>query len=138
MNGEIAPRFFLISYQFGVFWYLFWFDMERLTPSEEQVMLRLWKLDKASVKEIVELYSPPRPAYNTVSTIVRILERKKFVKHKAFGRGYIYIPRVSKDAYREYLLKNCLNNYFENDQEAMIKFINSIDLTDTFSFQKSM
>lgn len=112
--------------------------MERLTPSEEQVMLRLWKLDKANVKEIVELYAPPRPAYNTVSTIVRILERKKFVKHKAFGRGYIYMPRVSLDSYREYLVKYCLNNYFENDREAMVDFVNNLDLSNTFSFQKSM
>ncbi len=86
--------------------------MERLTPSEEQVMLRLWKLEKATVKEIVELYQSPRPAYNTTSTIIRILERKKFVKHKAFGRGYIYIPRVSKESYREYLIAFCLDNYF--------------------------
>ena len=51
--------------------------MKRLTPAEEQVMLRLWKLEKASIKEIVELYNDQVPAYNTTSTIVRILEKKK-------------------------------------------------------------
>lgn len=101
-------------------------------------MLRLWKLDKANVKEIVELYAAPRPAYNTVSTIVRILERKKFIKHKAFGRGYIYMPRVSKESYRDYLVRYSLNNYFDNDREEMVQFVKDIESTNAFSFQKSV
>ena len=89
--------------------------MERLTPAEEQVMLKLWKLQSAAVKEIQELYSEPKPAYNTTSTIVRILERKKFIKHKSLGRGYIYAPRISKEKYREYLVDHLLKHYFEGD-----------------------
>jgi BlaI family penicillinase repressor len=112
--------------------------MERLTPSEEQVMLRLWKLDKATVKDIVELYQPPRPAYNTTSTIIRILERKKFVKHKAVGRGYIYIPRISKESYREFLVRYCLDNYFDSDKVELVQFLDGLDSIQTFSFQKSV
>ena len=98
--------------------------MDRLTPAEEQVMLRLWKLEKASVKEIVELYQNPAPAYNTTSTIVRILERKKFIKHKSVGRGYIYMPRISRESYRQYLTEYLLTNYFDGDKELLIKAIN--------------
>lgn len=112
--------------------------MERLTPSEEQVMLRLWKLDKAVIKEIVELYQPPRPAYNTTSTIIRILERKKFVKHKAVGRGYIYMPRISKESYREYLVTNCLDNYFDGNKDEMRNFIDGLSSSESFSLQKSI
>lgn len=98
--------------------------MKRLTPAEEQVMLRLWKLEKASIKEIVELYNDQVPAYNTTSTIVRILERKKFIKHKSVGRGYIYIPKISRDTYREFLTEYLLNNYFDGDKPLLTELIN--------------
>jgi BlaI family penicillinase repressor len=93
--------------------------MERLTPAEEQVMLRLWKLQKATVKDIQELYKEPKPAYNTTSTIVRILERKKFIKHTSLGRGYMYSPKVTREKYREYLIKHLLSNYYDNNKQDL-------------------
>lgn len=99
--------------------------MDRLTPAEEKVMLRLWKLEKATVKEIVEMYEQPKPATNTISTIIRILERKKFVKHKTLGRGYVYLPKISKEQYREYLAEHLLNNYFEGSRNEVLSFYNS-------------
>ena len=98
--------------------------MERLTPAEELVMLKLWKLEKAAVKDIQELFQNPKPAYNTTSTIVRILERKKFIKHQSIGRGYLYSPKISRESYRQYLLKHLMDNYFDgvkNDLVALIK-----------------
>jgi predicted transcriptional regulator len=93
--------------------------MERLTPAEEQVMLKLWKLQKAAVKDIQELYTNPKPAYNTTSTIVRILERKKFIKHQSVGRGYIYSPKVTREKYREYLLKHLLVSYYDGNKTEL-------------------
>lgn len=93
--------------------------MERLTPAEELVMLKLWKLQKAAVKDIQELYTNPKPAYNTTSTIVRILERKKFIKHQSVGRGYLYSPKVTREKYREYLIKHLLVNYYDNDKKEL-------------------
>lgn len=105
--------------------------MERLTPAEEQVMLRLWKLEKCTVKDIVALYDDPKPAYNTTSTIVRILERKKFIKHKEVGRGFIYSPKISKIEYRKYLANHLLNNYFDSDRKEAVSYFNSSgNLTD--------
>ena len=98
--------------------------MERLTPAEELVMLKLWKLEKAAVKDIQELFQNPKPAYNTTSTIVRILERKKFIKHQSIGRGYLYSPKITRESYRQYLLKHLMDNYFDgvkNDLVALIK-----------------
>jgi predicted transcriptional regulator len=98
--------------------------MERLTPAEELVMLKLWKLEKAAVKDIQELFENPKPAYNTTSTIVRILERKKFIKHQSIGRGYLYSPKISRESYRQYLLKHLIDNYFDgvkNDLIALLK-----------------
>ena len=97
--------------------------MERLTPAEEQVMLRLWKLQKATVKDIQELYKDPKPAYNTTSTIVRILERKKFIKHRSIGRGYLYSPKVSREKYREYLISHLLSHYYDDNKQDMINDI---------------
>ena len=111
--------------------------MERLTPSEEQVMLRLWKLDKANVEGNCRTLPSPRPAYNTVSTIVRILERKKFIKHKAFGRGYIYMPRVSK---RKAIKITCCvtawQTTLKNNRDSLIEFVRELNLMDSFSFQQ--
>jgi predicted transcriptional regulator len=98
--------------------------MERLTPAEELVMLKLWKLEKAAVKDIQELFENPKPAYNTTSTIVRILERKKFIKHQSIGRGYLYSPKISRESYRQYLLNHLMDNYFDgvkNDLMALLK-----------------
>ena len=98
--------------------------MERLTPAEELVMLKLWKLEKAAVKDIQALFEEPKPAYNTTSTIVRILERKKFIKHQTIGRGYLYAPKISRESYRQYLLKHLMDNYFDgvkNDLIALLK-----------------
>ncbi len=98
--------------------------MERLTPAEELVMLKLWKLEKAAVKDIQALFKEPKPAYNTTSTIVRILERKKFIKHQTIGRGYLYAPKISRESYRQYLLKHLMDNYFDgvkNDLIALLK-----------------
>lgn len=98
------------------------YTMLRLTPAEEQVMLRLWGLKEASVKEIINFYPVPKPAYNTTSTIIRILERKGFVKHKKKGRGYIYLPKISREEYRKYLADWLLDNYFDGSNQAAINY----------------
>jgi BlaI family transcriptional regulator, penicillinase repressor len=101
--------------------------MERLTPAEEQVMLKLWKLEKASIHAILDLYEEPKPAYNTTSTIVRILEKKKFIKHRPVGKGFIYLPRISKELYREYLSEYLLKNYYDNNRKEIISYFNKIN-----------
>lgn len=98
--------------------------MTRLTPAEEQVMLRLWGLKEANVQEIINFYPVPKPAYNTTSTIVRILEGKGFIKHKKRGRGFIYMPKISKIQYREYLSIWLLENYFDGANQEIINFFN--------------
>ena len=98
--------------------------MQRLTPAEEQVMLRLWALNEATVKDLLMFYPAPKPAYNTVSTIVRILEKKKFIKHKKKGKGYIYLPKIAKNEYRDYLAKWLLDQYFDCSNQAIVDHFN--------------
>ena len=96
--------------------------MRELTRAEEQVMQVLWKLEKGFVKDILEHFDDPKPAYNTVSTIVRILQDKGFVDHKAYGRTHEYFPMVTKDEYSKSHLSNFVNDYFSNSFGKMVSF----------------
>ncbi|WP_224999286.1 BlaI/MecI/CopY family transcriptional regulator [Cesiribacter sp. SM1] len=96
--------------------------MKELTKAEEQVMQHLWKLEKAFVKDIVAGMPEPRPAYNTVSTIIRILETKGFVGHEAFGKTYQYFPIIGKDEYRSFYLRSMVSNYFGGSFQKLVSF----------------
>jgi BlaI family penicillinase repressor len=96
--------------------------MRDLTRAEEQVMQVLWKIRKGFVKDILEHFDDPKPAYNTVSTIVRILQEKGFVTHKAYGRTHEYYPVVTKGEYSKSHLSTFVNDYFSNSFEKMVSF----------------
>ncbi|HAQ18685.1 MAG TPA: transcriptional regulator [Prolixibacteraceae bacterium] len=96
--------------------------MKELTKAEEQIMQELWILEKAFVKEIVDKLPDPKPAYNTVSTIIRILEKKGFVDHFAYGKTHQYFPVVSKTDYTKSYFKNFLSGYFSNSFQEMVSF----------------
>jgi BlaI family penicillinase repressor len=96
--------------------------MKELTKAEEQIMQELWLLEKAFVKEIVDKLPDPKPAYNTVSTIIRILEKKGFVDHYAYGKTHQYFPLISKTEYTKSYFKNFLSGYFSNSFQEMVSF----------------
>ncbi len=96
--------------------------MIELTKAEEQVMQILWKLEKAFVKELVEKFPKPKPAYNTVSTIIRILERKGAVSYMAFGKTHQYYPLITKEQYSKEQLTNLVGNYFQGSFKNMVSF----------------
>ena len=99
--------------------------MKELTKAEEQVMQILWKIEKGFVNDILEKFSNPKPAYNTVSTIVRILEKKEFVSHKAYGKTHQYFPLVSKKVYTKSFLNGFLSNYFSNSHKQLVSFFSN-------------
>jgi len=94
----------------------------QLTRSEEQVMQILWELGEGLVKDILEKFDEPKPARNTVSTVVRILEKKGFVGHKDYGKVFVYYPLVLKKEYSGKQLFGLMNNYFNNSFPAMASF----------------
>lgn len=96
--------------------------MKDLTRAEEDVMQVLWQMEKGFVRELIEKMPEPRPAYNTVSTIIRILEKKKFVAHETFGKSHRYYPLIGKDAYSEYVLNKHAKNYFGGSFKSMLSF----------------
>jgi predicted transcriptional regulator len=101
--------------------------MKKLTHSEEQIMQVLWELEKGFVNDIVNMLPDPKPAYNTVSTIVRILEQKGFISHKAYGRTHEYFPLLSKEDYSREFLDNFTQNYFSNSYKALASFFANTD-----------
>ncbi|MEX1382561.1 BlaI/MecI/CopY family transcriptional regulator [Lutibacter sp.] len=96
--------------------------MEKLTNKEEEIMQVLWKLEKAFVKDVVADLPKPKPHYNTVSTVIRKMEDKGFVKHETFGNTHRYAPNISKEDYRKKYFSNAINNYFENSYKNVVSF----------------
>jgi len=86
--------------------------MKQLTKTEEEIMHIIWQLDRCFVKDIIEKLPKPKPPYNTVSSVVRILQRKGFVDHKAYGKTHEYFPIINKESYSAFALKGLVNNYF--------------------------
>ncbi|MEW5982973.1 MAG: BlaI/MecI/CopY family transcriptional regulator [Acidobacteriota bacterium] len=96
--------------------------MRELTRAEEQIMQVLWRLGRGLVKDILAELPEPQPAYNTVSTIVRILEKKGFVSYKAYGKTHEYFPLVSMDEYRRTCLRSLVNRFFGNSPQELVSF----------------
>ncbi|WP_276090653.1 BlaI/MecI/CopY family transcriptional regulator [Pedobacter sp. JY14-1] len=97
--------------------------MRELTKAEEQVMLILWEMKEGLVKEVIDRMNPPKPAYNTVSTVMRVLEGKGFLSHKAVGNTHIYFPLITEEQYRHFAFDKVMNNYFENSYQSLVSFL---------------
>ena len=89
-------------------------NMKELTKAEEQVMQVLWSVGQGFANEIMTAFPEPKPAYNTVLTIIKILERKGFVKHETFCRAHRYSPAISKEEYSHRYLGSVVERYFNN------------------------
>ncbi len=96
--------------------------MKELTRAEEQVMQILWEIEKGFVKDLISRMEEPKPAYNTVSTIVRILETKGFVGHKEFGKSHRYFPLIRKKDYSRERMNEMVKNYFGNSASQVVSF----------------
>jgi BlaI family penicillinase repressor len=99
--------------------------MKELTRAEEELMHILWKINKGFVNDILDKLPDPKPAYNTVSTIVRILEKKGFVGHTAYGKSHEYYPLVSKKEYTKSYFGYFMKNYFGDSYREMVSFFTS-------------
>jgi len=106
---------------------------KRLTKAEEEIMLILWKLGESTIREVRSELSQPDTPYTTVSTVVRVLEKKNFVGHKAVGTTYLYYPLVPKKEYLSGYLSGIVTNYFDGSFPRMAAFFareNDLDMGD--------
>lgn len=94
--------------------------MKELTKAEEQVMQVLWELKQGFVKDLIPHFPDPKPAYNTVSTIIRILEKKGVVSYKSYGKSHQYYPTISREDYRSEQFSSLMKNYFNNSMKQVL------------------
>ena len=114
-------------------------EIKELTRAEEQLMQILWQLKKGFVKDVIEELPEPKPAYNTVSTIIRILETKGFVDHVAHGKSHEYFPIISKEEYQNFATDKLMTGYFDNSVKHMFSYFvkkEKIDLKEADEIMK--
>lgn len=98
--------------------------MEELTKAEERIMQIVWRLRKAFVKDIIEqMEEEPKPPYNTISSIVRLLEKKGYLGYKAYGKTYEYFPAISKEDYTKTTFSKLYSGYFDSSPVSLLSFM---------------
>jgi len=97
--------------------------MVTLTKAEERIMQILWDLERGFIKDIQEHFPKPKPPYNTISTIVRVLVKKEIVSYKTYGGSYQYFPLITRDEYRSEQMGRLMNNYFGNSLKEVVNFM---------------
>ena len=95
---------------------------KELTKAEEQIMQAIWRVEKGFAKDILEAMDEPKPAYNTVLTVIRVLVKKGFVKYKTYGKSNEYYPTISKEEYSNQQLKSLQKKYFNNSPKELLSF----------------
>ena len=107
---------------------------QELTPAELEIMQVLWTIGKGFVNDVMEHLGEPKPAYNTVSTVIRVLEKKGYVGYKAYGKSHQYYPLVDRDSYTSTFMTSVLNRFFGGSTSRMVSFLssnNTISLEET-------
>ncbi len=101
--------------------------MKKLTRAEEEIMHIIWALKKCTVGDIrnymEEVLHQKKPPHSTVSTLVRILDEKGFIRHEAYGRTFVYFPKVTKDEYSSQSLQRFVQDYFEGSANSLVSFL---------------
>lgn len=110
--------------------------MKKLTPAEEEIMRYFWESGPSTVSDLIDLMEDPRPPHSTVSSIVRILEKKGYLDHKAYGRTYEYFPRIEKRAYQRFSLNKLAAGFFNNSPEELVSFLVKEEKVDVESLKR--
>lgn len=96
--------------------------MIKLAKREEQIMQVFWDLNKAFIRDIIPLLPEPKPHYNSVATMVKILEEKGFLDHETAGNMHAYFPIIGRENYQKFALKDVVSQYFDNSYPRMLAF----------------
>lgn len=117
--------------------------MQKLARREEQIMQVFWNLEKAFIKEVIPELPDPKPHYNSVATMVKILEEKGFLSHESVGNIFRYFPVIKKEDYQKHAMKDIVSQYFDNSYPSMLAFfakeqkISESELNDILEIIKS-
>ncbi|QCK15691.1 BlaI/MecI/CopY family transcriptional regulator [Mangrovivirga cuniculi] len=103
--------------------------MQELTKAQEDILKALWKIDDGAVSDILDQIPEPKPAYNTVATVVKVLEKKGYVDHKTYGKTNVYFPLISQDTYAKKLMKSTIGSFFNGSIKQMVShFVKDKDI----------
>jgi predicted transcriptional regulator len=97
--------------------------MQKLTKAEEEIMQMIWDNGETTVSQLIDKMKEPRPPHSSVSSIVRILEKKEFVGHRQEGRSFIYFAAIKKTDYSRFSIKRLVSNYFEGSMNELVSFL---------------
>jgi BlaI family transcriptional regulator, penicillinase repressor len=112
--------------------------MQKLTKSEEEIMQHVWELERCTVSEIIEKMGEPKPPHSTVSSFIRILEKKGFVDYKAYGKTHEYFPIVSKESYSKLNISDLVSNYFNGSVKNLVSFLVQEEKIDTQELEEML
>ncbi len=112
--------------------------MVTLTKAEERIMIILWDIDKGFIKDIQEKFPEPKPPYNTISTIVRVLVKKEIVSYKSYGGSYQYYPLISREEYRSDQMGRLMSNYFGNSLKEVVHFFSEKKDMDVHELEEAL
>jgi BlaI family transcriptional regulator, penicillinase repressor len=96
--------------------------MEEITKAQEEILRALWEITEGAVADVVAALPEPRPAYNTVATVIKVLEKKGYVSHKTYGKTYVFYPLVNKKDYAGYVMKDAMEGFFNNSLNNVFSF----------------
>jgi len=96
--------------------------MKELTKAQEEILRVLWEIEDGAVTDVIDRLPDPKPAYNTVATVLKVLEKKEYVSHKVYSKTYVYFPVVSKKEYAQFLLKDTMKGLFNNSVKQTVSF----------------
>lgn len=104
--------------------------MKEITKAQEEILKALWKIQEGAVSDVLDALQEPKPAYNTVATVIKVLEKKEYVSHKTFGKTNVYAPLVTEKEYAKFVLKDTVRGFFNGSLNQMVSFfVKSKDLS---------
>lgn len=96
--------------------------MKEITRAQEEILKALWHIHEGAVSDVLETLPDPKPAYNTVATVIKVLEKKDYVSHKTYGKTNVYYPLVTEDDYAKSVLKDTAKGFFNGSLNQMVSF----------------
>lgn len=96
--------------------------MQEITKAQEEILKALWEIEEGAVSDVLDVLSEPKPAYNTVATVIKVLEKKEYVSHKTYGKTNVYFPLISKKEYAQTVVKETVKGFFNGSLHQMVSF----------------
>lgn len=96
--------------------------MKEITKAQEDILKALWSIKEGAVSDVLDSLPEPKPAYNTVATVIKVLEKKGYISHKTYGKTNVYFPIISKKEYGQYILKDTFKGLYNGSLNQMMSF----------------